>query len=70
VHLHLSSAYPHKNNSGHGNIYIHCDEIDRLYEKFDSAGVEFYSRIDDREYRMRDFAIKDPDGNQIGFGAG
>ena len=70
VHLHLSSAYPHKNNTGHGNIYIHCDEIDRLYEKFDSAGVEFYSRIDDREYGMRDFAIKDPDGNQIGFGAG
>ena len=22
VHLHLSSAYPYKNNTGHGNIYI------------------------------------------------
>jgi DNA-binding MarR family transcriptional regulator/uncharacterized glyoxalase superfamily protein PhnB len=69
VHLHLSSAYPYKNNTGHGNIYIICNDVDRLYEKLDSAGVAFYSRIQDREYRMRDFAIKDPDGNQIGFGS-
>ena len=69
VQLHLSSAYPYKNNTGHGNLYIRCDAIDRLYEALDSAGVEFYSRIEDRAYGMRDFAIKDPDGNQIGFGA-
>ena len=69
VHLHLSSTYPYKNNTGHGNIYIICDDVDRLHAKLDSAGVAFYSRIQDREYRMRDFAIKDPDGNQIGFGS-
>jgi DNA-binding MarR family transcriptional regulator/uncharacterized glyoxalase superfamily protein PhnB len=69
VHLHLSSAYPYKNNTGHGNIYIFCDQVDQLYERLDSAGVEFYSRIKDREYRMRDFSVKDLDGNQIGFGA-
>jgi len=70
VHLHLSSAYPYKDNTGHGNLYIHCDEIDLLYEKLDAAGAEFYSRIENRPYGMRDFSIKDPDGNQIGFGAG
>ena len=69
VHLHLGSAYPYKNNTGHGNLYIQCPDIDRLYEKLDAAGVDFYSRIADRPYGMRDFAIKDPDGNQIGFGA-
>ena len=69
VHLHLSSAYPYKNNTGHGNISISCDEADRLYEHLDSAGVEFYSRISNRNYGMRDFAIKDPDGNQVTFGA-
>ena len=68
VDLHLSSSCPYKNNTGHGNLYIFCKEIDRLYEKLDAAGVEFYSRIGNREYGMRDFAIKDPDGNQIGFG--
>jgi DNA-binding MarR family transcriptional regulator/catechol 2,3-dioxygenase-like lactoylglutathione lyase family enzyme len=69
VHLHLSSSYPYKNNTGHGNLYIHGGDIDRLYERLDSLGVDFYSRILDREYGMRDFSIKDPDGNQIGFGA-
>jgi uncharacterized glyoxalase superfamily protein PhnB len=68
VDLHLSSSYPYKNNTGHGNLYIYCKEVDRLYEKLDAAGVEFYSRISNRDYGMRDFAIKDPDGNQIGFG--
>jgi len=70
VHLHLSSAYPYKDNTGHGNLYIHCDEIDRLYQRFDAAGAGFYSRIENRAYGMRDFAIRDPDGNQIGYGAG
>lgn len=69
VHLHISSSYPYKNNTGHGNVYFHCGDIDQLYEKLADAGVEFYSRIGDREYGMRDFAIKDPDGNQIGYGA-
>lgn len=69
VHLHLSSSYPYKNNTGHGSLYIRCGAIDRLYARLESAGVEFYSRIRDREYGMRDFSIKDPDGNQIGFGA-
>jgi len=69
VHLHLSSNYPYRNNTGHGNLYICCTDIEALYEKLDAAGVEFYSRISNRAYGMRDFAIKDPDGNQIGFGA-
>lgn len=68
VHLHISSSYPYKNNTGHGNLYIQCGDIDAFYERLDSAGVQFYSRIGDREYGMRDFAVKDPDGNQIGFG--
>ena len=33
------------------------------------AGVEFYCAIGNREYGLRDFAIKDPDENQIGIGA-
>jgi DNA-binding MarR family transcriptional regulator/catechol 2,3-dioxygenase-like lactoylglutathione lyase family enzyme len=68
VNLHISSSYPYKNNTGHGNLYIFCGEIESLYKRLDAAGVDFYSRISDREYGMRDFAIKDPDGNQIGFG--
>lgn len=69
VGLHISSTYPYQNNTGHGNLYLTFAEVDSLYEKLVAAGVEFYSPIGDRDYGMRDFAIKDPDGNQIGIGA-
>jgi len=69
VCLHISSAYPYKNNTGHGNLYIMFDAVDGLYEKLVTAKVEFYCPIGNREYGMRDFAIKDLDGNQIGIGA-
>ena len=69
VCLHLSSAYPYKNNTGHGNLYIMFDEVDGLYKYLVSEKVEFYCPIGNREYGVRDFAIMDPDGNQIGIGA-
>jgi hypothetical protein len=34
-----------------------------------AAGVDFYCAIDDRDDGMRDFSVRDPDGNQIGIGA-
>ena len=69
VCLHLSSSYPYKDNRGHGNLYIICDEVDVFYQKLVDAGVEFYSPIGNQDYGLRDFAIKDLDENQIGFGA-
>ena len=69
VCLHISSEYPYKDNTGHGNVYIMFSEVDDLYNKLVSEKVSFYSPIGDREYGMRDFAIKDPDGNQIGIGS-
>lgn len=67
--LHLSSQYPYNDNKGHGSIYIVFESVDELYEKFVKKELEFLAHIEDREYGMRDFAIKDLDGNQIGFGA-
>ena len=67
--LHVSSTYPYKNNTGHGNLYITAEEIDDWYHKLVKAGVEFYCPIGNREYGLRDFVIKDPDENQIGIGA-
>ncbi len=69
VCLHLSSSYPYKNNTGHGNLYITAEEVDGVYRQLREAGVEFYCPIGNREYGLRDFAIADPDGNQIGIGA-
>ena len=69
VCLNISSSYPYKNNTGHGNLYITFSDVDSLYEKLVDAGVSFYCPIGDREYGLRDFSVKDPDENQIGIGA-
>lgn len=69
VCLHLSSAYPYKNNTGHGHLYITFDEVDSLYRRLQAAGAKFYSPIANQPYGMRDFAVMDPDTNQIGIGA-
>lgn len=69
VCLHISSGYPYKNNTGHGNLYLFYPEVDNLYNKLVKEGVNFYCHIGDRDYGLRDFAIKDPDDNQIGIGA-
>jgi catechol 2,3-dioxygenase-like lactoylglutathione lyase family enzyme len=57
-----------KKLAGEGAVYIFCDEVDEYYKhitvKTDSISVT----IDDRGYGMRDFAVRDPDGNFITFG--
>lgn len=69
VCLHLSSLYPYKDNTGHGNLYISFDAVDELHERLVAAGVDFYCAIGNRDYGMRDFTLRDPDGNQVGIGA-
>jgi len=69
AHLHLSCSYPYKNNTGHGNLYLIGDEVESIYSRCVEQGVDFYSHIEQRDYGLVDFAIKDPDGNQIGYGA-
>jgi len=69
VSLHIGSKYRFKNNTGHGHIYITCDEVDSYYKDLSDKGVEIMGPIGDQDYGLRDFVISDPDGNSIGFGA-
>lgn len=69
VSLHIGSNYPVKNNTGHGHLYIVCDEVDLYYKSLVEKGVNVVSPIGDQNYGKRDFNILDPDGNMIGFGA-
>ncbi len=48
--------------------YIETDNIDELYRQLDTAGVIFIRHIENSSYGMRDFVIKDYEGNQISFG--
>ena len=53
---------------GEGSIYIFCDEVDEYLEEISGKGAIVEVAIDNRDYGMRDFAIKDLDGNILTFG--
>ena len=53
---------------GEGSIYVFGDEIDRYYQDIIARGALITVTIDNREYGMRDFGIRDPDGNNLAFG--
>lgn len=53
---------------GQGSIYIFCDEVDQYFREISLKGALTEIGPDDRPYGMRDFAIKDPDGNILTFG--
>jgi uncharacterized glyoxalase superfamily protein PhnB len=57
-----------KKKTGEGSIYIFCDEVDEYYKDILRKGAVLDVPIEDRPYNMRDFAIKDLDGNAITFG--
>jgi len=54
--------------AGTGFCYIEVKNVDELYSKLSKAGLIFVRDIEDSSYGMRDFVIKDYEGNQISFG--
>lgn len=50
------------------NVYAMVEGIDNLYDEFMSKGAVFQYELRTNEYKMREFAIKDPQGYTIGFG--
>jgi catechol 2,3-dioxygenase-like lactoylglutathione lyase family enzyme len=59
-----------KRGLGQGQVYVFCDEVDAYFEEVKSKGAEVIDEPEDRPYDMRDFAIRDPDGNILTFGKG
>ena len=68
VTLHLSDAKQSKHDSGKSNINIVTNEVDRYFSRCQQHGVDIVIEPADREYGMRDFGIKDIDGNILNFG--
>lgn len=52
-----------------GEAYILVGDVDAYFAQLKAAGAEFVFEVGDRDYGMRDFMIKDPDGNQLSFGS-
>jgi catechol 2,3-dioxygenase-like lactoylglutathione lyase family enzyme len=49
-------------------VYFRVGDVDALYEFHRANGVEVAEEIGDREYELRDYAVKDLDGYMLVFG--
>jgi len=50
------------------SVYIVTDEPDALHERAIAAGATQVRGLNDTDYGSREFAVKDPEGNQWTFG--
>ena len=48
--------------------YVVVDDPDVLFERVRASGAEITAELHDTDYGSRDFAIRDPEGNQWSFG--
>jgi hypothetical protein len=65
--IHLAQATGDE-RAGHGVLYLHCQEADRVAEEWRRAGIEVDGPRDE-DYGKREGSITDPDGNVIRFGS-
>jgi uncharacterized glyoxalase superfamily protein PhnB len=59
-----------KKAAGEAHCCIDCDEVGGYYATVSEKGANIIIPLADRFYGIRDFAISDPDGNVLIFGAG
>ena len=65
VQIFLAKGTP---NPKGGSVQFDVGNADELYEFHRSSGVEIAEPINDREYGMRDYMIRDLYGHHLGFG--
>ena len=66
--IHLQAAADTDRRPGQAAVYVFVTEVDRLCEELRSRGARVLVEPKNYPYGMRDFAIADPDGNQLAFG--
>jgi catechol 2,3-dioxygenase-like lactoylglutathione lyase family enzyme len=66
--LHLTDPGEPRHVVGAGTAYVICDEVDTHFGSIKAAGARLKSEPAGRSYGLRDFAVFDPDGNQLTFG--
>lgn len=52
----------------HRALYIFVNNIEKVYKQFRDQNVKIVNDLEDRDYKMKDFDIEDPDGFIITFG--
>jgi catechol 2,3-dioxygenase-like lactoylglutathione lyase family enzyme len=64
--IHLAQI-EHTARRGHGTIYLHCQDADRVADEWRGAGIEVDGPLD-QEHGKREGSVTDPDGNVVRFG--
>jgi uncharacterized glyoxalase superfamily protein PhnB len=68
VLIHLQAARESKRAPGHSALYVFVTGLDALYEELEGRGARVGDPPKDYPYGMRDFDLRDLDGNQLSFG--
>lgn len=67
VSVHLALRGPGNDSRG-GAVYFVIGDADELHAFHQANGVEIIRPPGDRPYELRDYFVRDPDGNELGFG--
>jgi len=57
-----------QHNEGLWNAYFWVDDVKALFNELRGRGAAIDYELYDQPYGVRDFAVRDPDGQTIGFG--
>ena len=49
-------------------VYFYVSDVDVFYDELIAAGVTCLGAPEDKQWRMREFAVRDPDGALLRFG--
>ena len=69
VLIHLQASRHAKRTRGQAGVYVFVDDVDPLFAEFKRRGALLQDEPKDYPYGMRDFGVKDPDGNDLYFGS-
>jgi catechol 2,3-dioxygenase-like lactoylglutathione lyase family enzyme len=68
VSLHLMPATQEARGIGRSTIYVFAADVDALHDELCALGCAAEQAPTDYDYGMREFSVRDPDGNRITFG--
>ncbi|MBX9757574.1 MAG: VOC family protein [Beijerinckiaceae bacterium] len=68
VIVHLMQANQTSRTPGQSAIYAFVDDVDALHAQMKGLGAHITQEPQDYPYGMRDFMVRDLDGNQLAFG--
>ena len=57
-------------SQAHTSLYIFVHDVDALHTEYLASGANIINPVGDRDYGMRDFDVRDPDGFILVFGKG